>query len=499
MAMTEDSGRMSMKLPRVLGPIEAFCVVVGCVIGSGIFLVPASVAREVPFVSGIVLVWFVAGIFSAAGALTMAELGAMMPHAGGPYVYLRAAYGPIPAFLFGWTEFTVARTGSMATLAAAFARYFIQLVPPPVWCNEKVWQAAAAVIAIAIVTGVNILGTSKGGKLQVFGTVLKVGGILVLIALPFLLRRGGLANLSPVWPSVMGGSVFVGAMAAMVHVLWAYDGWVNVTPLAEEIRDPGRNIPRSLILGMATLIAVYLGMTLAYHYVLPMPEVVAANREEGGIEKAVAAVYCRNLLGDAGVFGISVLVMCSTFISLNGNALTGPRAYFAMARDGLLPRGFCHIHPRFHTPSNAVLAQGLWSIGLTVLGTALIVVPPPSTGAGTSSWLVAPLLEAWVKLNQTPLYDILLTYVIFGTNIFSLLAITSVFVMRFNRPDMPRPYRTWGYPWTPLLYVAAAILLLSNMLIDKQSRFPSLAGLGLIVLGLPAWALLKRKEPEAEL
>jgi amino acid transporter len=502
MATIEDPGRMSMKLPRVLGSIEAFCVVVGCVIGSGIFLVPASVAREVPFVSGIVLVWVVAGLFSAAGALTLAEMGAMMPHAGGPYVYLRAAYGPIPAFLFGWTEFTVARTGSMATLAAAFARYFIQLVPPPVWCNEKVWQAAAAVLAIAIVTTVNILGTRGGGWLQVLGTILKVGGILVLMALPFLLRRGGIANLSPVWPSVMSGSIFVGFMAAMVHVLWAYDGWVNVTPLAEEIRDPGRNIPRSLILGMATLIAVYLAMTLAYHYVLPMPEVVAANRQEGGIEKAVAAVYCRNLLGDVGVVGISMLVMCSTFISLNGNALTGPRAYFAMARDGLLPRGFCHIHRRFQTPSNAILAQGLWSIGLTVVGTALIVVPPPSPGGAgprPSSWFVDPLIEAWAKLNQTPLYDILLTYVIFGTNIFSLLAITSVFVMRFKRPDLPRPYRTWGYPWTPLLYVAAAVLLLSNMVIDKQSRFPSLAGLGLIVLGLPAWALLKRKEPEAEL
>jgi amino acid transporter len=148
-------------------------------------------------------------------------------------------------------------------------------------------------------------------------------------------------------------------MAAMVHVLWAYDGWVNITPLAEELRDPGRNIPRSLILGIATLIAVYLGMTLAYHFVLPLSEVAAANKEEGGIENAVAAVYCRQLLGGAGVVAILLLVMCSTFISLNGNALTGSRAYFAMARDGLLPRSLCRVHPRFHTPANAVLVQGL--------------------------------------------------------------------------------------------------------------------------------------------
>jgi basic amino acid/polyamine antiporter, APA family len=150
-------------------------------------------------------------------------------------------------------------------------------------------------------------------------------------------------------------------MAAMVHVLWAYDGWVNITPLADELRDPGRNIPRSLILGMATLIAVYPGMTLAYHFVLPLSEVAAANKEEGGIEKAVAAMYCRQLLAGAGVVAISLLVMCSTFISLNDNALTGPRAYFAMARDGLLPRSLCRVHPRSRTPANAVLAQGLWT------------------------------------------------------------------------------------------------------------------------------------------
>src|SRR5262249_46683963 len=160
--------------------------------------------------------------------------------------------------------------------------------------------------------------------------------------------RGSAANLEPLWPGSLDRSMFTGMMAAMVGVLWAYDGWVNITPLSEEIRDPGRNIPRPLIVGMDTLIAVYLGTTRAYHNFLPMCEVAAANKGEGGIEKAVAAVYCRSLLGDYGVYAISILVMCSTFISLNGNALTGPRAYFAMARDGHLPRGLGRIHPRFH-------------------------------------------------------------------------------------------------------------------------------------------------------
>jgi amino acid transporter len=485
---SQPQDRHSVTLSRVLGPVDAFCVVVGCVIGSGIFLVPASVAHDVPYLGGIILVWIVGGLFSAAGALTLAELGAMMPHAGGPYVYLRAAYGVIPAFLFGWAEFTVVRTGSMATLAAAFARYFVQVCPPVAGIHLQVWQAGAAVLAIAVVTVVNILGTRRGGTLQVVGTVLKVGGILALIALPLLLSRGSAGNLSPMWPGPTAGSLWVGMMAAMVSVLWAYDGWLNVAPLAEEVRDPGRNIPRALILGMAALITLYLTMTLAYHYVLPMSEVAEANREEGATEKAIAAIYCRTLLGDYGVVAISLLVMCSTFISLNGNALTGPRAYFAMARDRLLPGLLCRVHPRFHTPSNAVLAQGLWSIVLVVLGTALIIFPPPAATNQTSS-LMSALLAAWSTLNHTPLYDLLFTYVIFGATIFYMMTIASVFVLRVRQPDLPRPYRTWGYPWTPLLYVVAALLLLGNMVVDRQSRFQSIAGLGLILIGLPARAL----------
>src|SRR5579883_512185 len=261
MAQIETAELQKVKLPRVLGSVEAFCVVVGSVIGSGIFLVPASVAKNVPYLSGIVLVWVIGGLFAGAGALTLAELGAMLPQAGGLYVFLRAAYGALPAFLFGWVEFLVVRSGSMATLAAAFARYFAQVAKPPAGVPGPVWQAGAAVSAIAVVTTVNVMGTRRGGALQVIGTVLKVGGLAILMALPFLLGAGTVANLQPVWPTAAAGSIVTGFMTAMVGVLWAYVGWSNVTPLAEEIRDPGRNIPRALILGMAVLIAVYLGMT----------------------------------------------------------------------------------------------------------------------------------------------------------------------------------------------------------------------------------------------
>ncbi len=489
MSGLDSDDRRSVTLPRVLGPTAAFCVVVGTTIGSGIFLVPAKIAQDVPYISGIIAVWLIGGILSGAGALTLAELGAMMPRAGGLYVYLRAAYGPLLAFLFGWVEFLVVRSGSMATLAAAFARYFGQICKPPFSIRDEVWQAGAAVAAIAVVTVVNVLGTRRGGTLQVAGTVLKVGGLAVLMMLPFLLGAGTLANLSPVWPNATsGGSIFFGVMAAMVSVLWAYDGWTNVTPLAEEIREPGRNVPRALLLGMAVLIAAYVGMTLVYHYVLPMKEIASASGDSRQFQKATAAVYCKNLLGGPGVVAVSLLVMCSTFISLNGNALTGPRAYFAMARDRLFPGALCRVHPRYQTPANAILAQGIWAILLTVAGTFLILVPPPDSGAG----LLGPLVTAWKRLNETPLYDLLYTYVIFGANLFYMLAIGSVFVLRIRRPDLERPYRTLGYPVTPLLYVAGVLVLLYNMLADHASRVQSLVGIGIILLGLPAyWLFIK--------
>jgi amino acid transporter len=467
---------------------------VGSVIGSGIFLVPAAVANNVPFIGGIVLVWVIGGLFSGAGALTLAELGAMLPQAGGLYVFLRAAYGPLPAFLFGWVEFLVVRSGSMATLAAAFSQYFAHVVEAPRPIPAKIWQAATAVLAIAVVTTVNVLGTRRGGALQVVGTALKVGGIAVLIALPFLLGGGSAANLSPMWPTSQSSStIFAGVMAAMVGVLWAYDGWSNVTPLAEEIRDPGRNIPFALLFGMAVLIAAYLGMTVAYHYVLPIDEIRTASRDAAHFQKAVAALYTERLLGWWGVLGISMLVMCSTFIALNGNALAGPRAYFAMARDGLFPAALCRVHPRFQTPANAIISQGALAIFLIVAGTFLIMVPP----TGWEQTLPSLILSAWKTLNETPLYDVLYTYVIFGAHIFYMLAIASVFVLRVRRPDLPRPYRTLGYPVTPLLFVAAELLLLGNMLYDPKSRVPSLVGLGIVLAGVPAYAFFRRTAPES--
>ncbi len=477
----------SQRLPRVLGPWAALSVIVGSVIGSGIFIVPARVAAEIPSIGPILLAWVLGGLFSLAGALTLSELAAMLPRAGGPYVYLREAYGRLPAFLFGWTEFLVIRSGSIATLAAAFALYASRLpiFGTPTGWHPALWQSALACVAMTLVAIVNIVGTRWGGGLQVAGTVLKVGALGTMIVLPFVLGKAGVGRLTPVVPASFDFDFLRHFMVAMVGILWAYDGWVNTSNLAEEIRNPGRNIPLSLIGGTLILIGLYVAMTLAYHLVLPMDEIALASTEKGS-PRAVSADFCGRLLGAMGITLISVVVMISTFISLNGNALSGPRAYFALARDGLFPAFLARIHPRFETPARAIAAQTLWAILLTIAGTLPIVFPASET-AGQGG-----IAGAWRKLGETPLYDLMYTYVIFGATIFYALSIFSVFVLRRKRPDLERPYRTWLYPATPIVFLVGAAILLTSMLL--QQPFESLSGLGVVAVGVVAYSLMTQRD-----
>jgi len=479
----------SETLPRTIGPFTALCVVVGSVIGSGIFLVPADVAQKVPSMGGIVMLWVVGGLFSLAGALTLAELAAMLPRAGGPYVYLREAYGRLPAFLFGWTEFLIIRAGSVATLAAAFAIYASQpqMFPPPGKLDPRLWQMILACGAMTAVAIINVIGTRASGMVQVVGTVLKIGALGAMMIAPFVMGKAHVANLSPIWPTRIDGSLLTGFMGAIVAVLWAYDGWVNAASLAEEIHDPGRNVPRALGIGMLILIATYLGMTIVYHLVLPM-SVVSQGSGEKGSGGVVAARFCQALLGDKGALAIALVVVCSTLISLNGNALSGPRAYFAMARDGLFPHALCKIHPRFQTPANAIIAQAVWSILLTVGATAFLVVEPPRPGR-IPEFLRVP----WEAFHARPIYSVLFTYVIFGGTVLYTLTAASVFVLRRTRPDLPRPYKVWGYPITPLLYILASLMLIVDMLI--HSRVESVAGLGIILAGVPAFLVFTSRKP----
>jgi APA family basic amino acid/polyamine antiporter len=478
--MTQGSDRVV--LPRVLGRAAAWSMVVGSVIGSGIFIVPARVARDVPSVGPILLVWIVGGLLSLAGALPLAELGAMLPRAGGPYVYLKEAYGRLPAFLFGWTEFLVIRAGSIATLAAAFALYFSQLIPAPEPIDHRVWLAIVASAATILVATLNIMGTRASGWVQTLGTILKVGALVTMMILPFVLEKASFARLEPIAPRAWDPTLLTGALAAMVGVLWTYDGWVNTSELAEEIRDPGRTVPFALIFGVIVLIALYLGTTIAYHLVLPMNEMAEIARGSGeGPVRGVAAVFFERLLGNQGATAIALVVMASTFIALNGNALAGPRTYFALARDGLAPRWLSHVHSRFQTPAAAIAAQAAWAVILTALGTIFLVYPPPSEGL--PNWAE----RAWETLHRTPLYDVLYTFVIFGGTAIYTLTMTSIFVLRRKQPARERPYRCWGYPWTPLFYVGAMLYLLYSML--STTLIESLAGLGIIALGIPAYGL----------
>lgn len=485
--MTSEPKAEPVELPRVLGLAAAMSCVVGSVIGSGIFIVPARIAKNVPYLGGIALVWVVGGLFSMAGSLTLAELSAMIPRAGGPYVYLKEAFGRLPAFLFGWSEFLVIRAGSVATLAAGFAVYFARLVPAPFGMSPQIWAMSIALAAMGTVAAINVIGTRVGGGVQVAGTVVKVSALALMIVLPFALGKADPARLTPIGPPSSSGGIgdlFSGFMIALIAALWAYDGWVNAGNMAEDIADPGRNVPRALVWGMALLIGIYLAVTLAYHLVLPLPDAIASA---DAVDRPIAAEFFARLVGPWGPTVIAVVVMSSIYIALNGNALSGPRAYFAMARDGLFPRGLCTIHPRFRTPANAILAQTAWSMTLAVVGTLFLLVEPPESGL--PKWVAS----AWATFHKTALYDVLYTYVIFGATIFYSAAIASVFVLRRTRPDLHRPYRTWGYPVTPALYMVGAAILLGSMLV--KTPFESLTGLGIIALGLAVYPFFARRGP----
>ena len=477
------------QLERSLGPIMALCVIVGSVIGSGIFLVPARVAQQLPAIGPILIAWIIGGLFSLAGALTLAELAARLPHAGGAYVYLREAYGPLPAFLFGWTEFLIVRSGSMATLAAAFAIYAVQLVEWPAGWNPILLEAGLAVLAIGLVGLINAMGTRWGGSLQVLGTLLKVIALLAMIVLPFWLHKAQPALLTPVWKPRTGSIQFLAFMQAMVSVLWAYDGWVVSASLAEEIRQPERNIPRTLIAGVFLLIFLYMSMTLVYHLVLPMEEIAAASTERGS-PRAVSADFFRTLLGAQGQVAICLIVMTSTLIALNGNVLSGTRVYFAMARDGVFPASLAHISSGRGTPARAIAVQTAWAIVLVIAASLFILVPPPAVGS------VPPWIQTtWAALHDTPLYDFLYNYVIFGATVFYLLSILSVFRLRKVQPASAGVYQTWGYPVTPIVFALGSLVLLASMLV--QTPLQSFAGLAIVLLGMPAYRIFRSRSDSA--
>ncbi|MEP6620250.1 MAG: amino acid permease [bacterium] len=436
-------------LRRMLGFKDLVLLAMGTVIGSGIFLVPGVVLRQTGEHTGpAMLVWVVAGVLSLLGALTYAELGAMKPEAGGLYAFIRDAFGPLPAFLYGWTSFFVIASGSVATLAVAFAGYVAQIMP--------VGPAVSRLIAVGVIAftaAINIRGTRGSANVQNVTTGLKVGALIVMGL--FLIARGQPPHdaAAPVWPSTVTPSLMTGFGTAMIGVLWAYEGWQYVTFAAGETMNPQRTFPRAIAAATAALIVTYL--LASYGYIAALGPAAAARTDH------VAADAVSALLGPVAGKLVGALILVSIFSATNGLMLSAPRMYFAMARDGVFFQKLAVVDGRFGTPALAISATAVWAAVLALSGT----------------------------------FEQLLTYVVFTGWIFYGLGGLAVMQLRRTQPHTPRPFRVPGYPLTPLLFVASATLLVGNTVVAQPSR--AAAGIAVVLLGTPAFYLWRARSRRA--
>jgi len=463
---TYDPEAHQPSLRRALGLWSTVAIIMGTVIGSGIFLVPTDMVKAVGTPGRVFAVWVFGGVLSLFGALTYAELSAALPAAGGEYAYLTAAYGPFWGFLYAWTQTWVAKSASIAALATAFYSYLADFLPglqAPLYVVswpigpgggplEIRYGQLLAIFLILFLSAVNYRGVRVGGRVQVGVTALKVILIGGVIAVGLLSRQAHVLNLSTSTTPIPGGPA--GFFVALVAALWAYDGWNNAGMLGSEVENPQRTFPLALIAGVTAIIGVYLLTNLAYFSVLNAGEVASSDR--------VAADMMRRIAGPHGAGAVSVAAMISIFAALNGSILSGSRVPYAMARDGYFFRHIGKVHPIFRTPSASILLLGVWSSLFVLSG------------------------------HYTDLYNA----VIFPSWILYGMTAAAVIVLRRKRPDLTRPYHTWGYPWVPLAFVGVTLLLLYQTLVSS----PRASGIGLVViaLGVPFFFYWKRhgKIPE---
>src|SRR5262245_20621217 len=419
------------------------------------------------------------GLLSFAGALVFAELGAALPNAGGQYLFLREAYGDLVGFLYGWTLFAVINTGTLAALAVGYAEYFGAFFPalgtervlvtlplPFAFALPISAGQLNAVFVIVLLSIVNYFGVKEVSAFQGIVTAMKMASFVGFAAAALFFGRGSMAHFRPLFgaggeagaagattaggAAATGGGFGAGAFVlALVAMLWAYEGWNNITFTAGEIRDPRRNIPLSLVLGMSAITLVYVGMNLIYVYAMPVADMTATAR--------IGETAAGRLFGDTGARLMALAVLVSVFGCISASVISGPRVFYAMARDGLFFRRLAEVHPRHHTPVNAIVWQAVWSSVLCLSGT----------------------------------YTRLYTFVVFAAVLFYALAGASVIVLRRTRPDWERPYRTWGYPVTPILYVGVCVVVLVNTLVSQPVE--SGCGLAILALGLPAYFYWKRR------
>jgi len=444
-------------LRRALGPLDGALITIGAVLGTAIFLTPADIAKALPHPGLILLAWVAGGLLTLAGALTYAEMGTMFPRAGGMYHFLKEAYGPLAGFLFGWASFFVIMSGGIAALAAGFGEYlgaFLPFFSPKnvlfsVAAGGLRWNltggGVAGVLAIAFLTGVNFAGVREGAWIQNLVTIVKLGALAALAGVGLFVK----APAHPDFAAPLPAAVLAPFGVAMISVLWAYDGWYCFALSAGEARDPGRTIPRGLIAGTVALIVIYGVINLVYLRALPISELAQSPRAG---EAAAQALF-----GPAAAKLTSAAILVSIFGCLSANILTCSRIYQPMAEDGLFFQGLARVHPRSRVPSASLAAQGAWASILVVSGT----------------------------------FEQLYTYVIFVEVLFFTATGAAIYVLRRTHAATPRPYRAWGYPWVPALFVLCSLVLTANTLLERPTE--SLIGLGLLALGLPAYASWRRR------
>ncbi|MBV9482855.1 MAG: amino acid permease [Acidobacteria bacterium] len=439
-----------------IGPFSVVLLVIGNAIGSGIFLISGVMLGHMPSASLLILAWIIGGALVLAGALTYAELGAMFPHSGGLYLFLHEAYGPLVAFFFGWASLLVILTGQIGAIAIGFSEYFsyffpffssnnILFVVPFVGHSGLAFTAnkLIAVLAIALLGALNYVDAQKSNHLNVVLTVVKIAGISALPAMALFFTRAH-PQWHPVVPLHMTGPATLTAFGvAMIAVLWAYDGWQYVPFAAGEMVDAQKNLPRGLILGVAIVIAIFVNVNLAYLYALPAQQMRGLLR--------VGEASATAMMGINGGRFISAAVLTSAFGCCRAMMLVCTRVFFAMARKGVFPKTFGRVHARYGTPYAAIVLTTIWAILYAVSGS----------------------------------YEQLFTYVMFGGLLFAVLGGAAVFFLRHRLPEQARPYRVWGYPLVPCIFIGGSCLLVVNTLVEKPIE--SFVGLALIFAGLPAY------------
>ncbi|MDQ1266061.1 MAG: basic amino acid/polyamine antiporter, family [Bacteroidota bacterium] len=471
-------------LPQ-LGMFTTVAVVVGAVIGSGIFKKPALMAGELGSTELIMLIWVITGVVTLFGALTNSEIAGMITATGGQYVYFEKMYGRFIAYLYGWAIFAVIQTGSIASITYVFSEYTEYFFRLPRFSPEveqslilyipyigkitpiaNIGVKSLTIFVIMFLTTVNYFGVKFGGSVSAFFTIMKVAAIMLLFGFAFALGGGSFGNYTSVSQSYSSGniSIFWGIIAAMSATFWAYDGWNNITYIAGEVRKPQRTIPIALTFGTIIVIVVYLLINLAYIYVLPIDEMAKSY--------LVAADVAKRAIGAGGGAFVAAAVMVSTFGTSNGTIMVSARVYFAMARGGLFWHPIGAAHPRFKTPANALMIQGIWASMLVLSGK----------------------------------FDDLTDMLIFVSWIFYGLGAFGVFILRKKMPDTPRPYKVWGYPYIPAIFVifalAFVIFTLYNDIVNyingRTQIINSLFGLLLVGLGTPIYFYYKRKNIKTE-